>query len=60
MTRRKFIQKLVKAGSVIIVGLSWVGQRASPRRFVRAVRLNKYPGRLKSLQHTNKQAKWSG
>jgi hypothetical protein len=60
MTRRKFIQELIKAGSAIIVGVYWLAEKASPRRFVRALRLKKYPGVLKPLQDVNKQSKWSG
>jgi len=32
----------------------------SPRKFVRAVRLDTYPGPLRPLQNTSKQSKWSG
>jgi len=95
MTRRKFIQKLIKAGSAIIVGVCWVAPlevgrlsrlphqwwglltglakrdpalrepKAAPRKFVRAVRLKKYPGPLRALRDisgsaTGKQSKWSG
>ena len=87
MTRRKFIQKLIKAGSAIIVGTSWLAplevgrlsrlprqwwglltgpaKKAASRKFVRAVRLKKYPGSLRPLRDisgsaTGKQSKWSG
>jgi hypothetical protein len=60
MTRREFIQELIKTGSAIIVGVCWVAKKASPRKFVRALRLRKYPGVLKPLQDVNKQSKWSG
>jgi hypothetical protein len=60
MTRRKFIQELLKAGASIVIGVCWLVKKASPRRFVRAVRLNKYPGSLKSLPDVQKQGKWSG
>ncbi len=64
MTRRKFIQKLVKAGSVIIVGTWWLARqtvsKAVPRKFVRAVKLKKYPGSLRPLHDVYKQGKWSG
>lgn len=60
MTRRKFIQKLIGAGSTIIVGASWLVTKVSPRRFVWAVRLKKYPGYVKSLGDISKQSKWSG
>jgi len=60
MTRRKFIQKLIKAGSVIIVGAWWLVKKAAPRKFVLAVKLKKYPGSLRPLQDIHKQSKWSG
>ena len=60
MTRRKFIEKLVKACSAIVVGVCWVSRKASPRRFVWAARTKGYPGSLGALQDIDKQAKWSG
>lgn len=60
MTRRKFIQKLIKASSVIVVGVCWLAKRASPRKFVRAVRLRKYPGSLGRLRNIDKEGEWSG
>jgi hypothetical protein len=60
MTRRKFIQGLIKAGSAIVLGVVWLGKKAVPRRFVWAARLKKYPGPLKTLGDVGKQGKWSG
>jgi len=60
MTRRRFIQKLVKASSVIIAGTSWLAKKAMPRRFVWAMPLKKYPGRVRPLRDIHKQSKWSG
>jgi len=60
MTRRKFIQKLIKAGSAVIVGLGWLAKKAAPRTFVRATGLKKYPGSLRPLGNISKQGKWSG
>jgi len=60
MTRRKFIRKLIKAGSVIAFGASWLISKASPRKFIWAVRVKKYPGHLKPLRDISKQGKWSG
>lgn len=60
MTRRKFVLKLMKAGSAIVVGASWLARKASPRRFVRAVRIDKYPGALKPMKDIFGQGKWSG
>ncbi|MFZ0034761.1 MAG: hypothetical protein WAK60_07225 [Sedimentisphaerales bacterium] len=60
MTRRKFIQELIKAGSAIVVGACWLAEKTVPRKFVRALRLKKYPGSLKPLQDIHKQSKWSG
>jgi len=60
MTRRKFIRRLIKAGSAIVVGISWLAKNTTPRKFVRAIRVKKYPGHLKPLQDISKQGKWSG
>ena len=60
VTRRKFIQKLIKAGSAVIAGTSWLVGKAAPRKFVRALRVKKYPGFLKPLRDISKQSKWSG
>jgi len=72
VTRRKFIQKLtlllggaglIKAGSAIITGTSWLAKKATPRKFVWALRLKKYPGSLSGpagSQDVSKQSKWSG
>ncbi len=67
MTRRKFIQKLIKAGSTILVGAWWLAKKAVPppsgvlrSKFVWAVKTKKYPGSLKPLQEVHKQSKWSG
>jgi len=60
MTRRKFIRRLIKAGSAIVVGFSWLASKASPRKFIWAVRAKKYPGIVKPLRDISKQSKWSG
>jgi hypothetical protein len=60
MTRRKFVKKVIKAGSAIILGAWWLAKKAAPRKFVWAVKTKKYPGSLRSLQDICKQSKWSG
>jgi len=60
MTRRKFVQKLIKAGSAIIVGAWWLAEKATPRKFVWALKTKKFPGSLKRLRNITKQSKWSG
>jgi len=60
MTRRKFIKKIIKASSLIIASTSWLANKASPRKFVRAFRVKKYPGSLRPLRDVSKQSKWSG
>jgi hypothetical protein len=60
MTRRRFVQRLLKAGSAILLGIVWLGKKALPRKFVWAKRLEKYPGPLKTLGDVSKQGKWSG
>ncbi|MGB2866779.1 MAG: hypothetical protein WBC05_25835 [Sedimentisphaerales bacterium] len=60
MTRRKFIRKLIGAGSTIVAGASWFIKKATPRKFIRAVRFKQYPGSLRPLGDISKQGKWSG
>ncbi len=60
MTRRKFVRKLMTAGSAIVVGATWLASKASPQRFVRAVRAGRYPGALKPLKDISRPGKWSG
>ena len=60
MTRRKFIGRLIKAGSVIAVGIWWLTEKVVPRRFVRAGLHKKYPGPLRPLGDVGKMSKWSG
>jgi len=60
MTRRKFVRKLIAAGSAIVGCASWLGRKAAPQRFVRAVRAKKYPGVLKPLRDITGPGKWGG
>jgi len=60
MTRRKFIRKLMGAGSMIVAGASLFVKKATPRKFIRAVRFKKYPGSLRPMGDISKQGKWSG
>lgn len=60
MTRRKFIRQLIKAGSAVVLGFSWLGRSVSPRKFIHASRVKKYPGHLKPPENIFKQGKWSG
>jgi hypothetical protein len=65
MTRRKFICKLTQTGSVIVAGAFTLARRASAqkvklRKFVRAVPMKRYPGRVRPLHDIFEQGKWSG
>ncbi len=60
MTRRKFIQVLLGIGSAIVIGACWLVKKAAPRKFVRAARLKKYPGSVRTLPGTYNQSEWSG
>jgi len=60
MTRRKFIYKLLQAGSAIVLGVAWLGRKTLPSKFVWAKRVKKYPGFVKPLDNIDKQSKWSG
>ena len=59
MTRRKFIDKFIKTGLAIAAGVWWRA-KATSRKFVRALRPDRYPGPLKPLKDIDKQGKWSG
>jgi hypothetical protein len=60
MTRREFIQFVLKTASAIAVGAYFITDKVSPRRFIRAVRQKKYPGSVKQLSNINTQGKWRG
>jgi hypothetical protein len=60
MTRRKFVKKLLGAAAAVAVGAKWFAEKAAPRRFVRALRADRYPGSLKPLGEVLKEGKWSG
>ena len=60
MTRRKFIHRLLKAGSLILLGAASLAKKAVPRKFVRALKLQKYPGPLRPPHDILEQSKWSG
>ena len=60
MTRRKFIQRLIKTGSAVIAGTCWLAKKAAPRKFVQAIKVKSYPGSLRPLRDISKQSKWSG
>jgi len=60
MTRRKFIRKLMGAGSMIVAGASLFVRKASPRKFIRAIKFKKYPGLIRPMGDISKQGKWSG
>jgi len=60
MTRRSFLQKILVAGSTVLVA-GWVlAKTVVPRRFLWAKPLSKYPGRLKPIANITSQSKWSG
>jgi hypothetical protein len=60
MTRREFIQFVLKTASAIAVGTYFITKKVSPRKFIRAVRQKKYPGSVRMLSDINTQGKWSG
>ena len=62
MTRRKFVRRLIKACTVIAVGLFVSGRKgvAKPLKFIRAFRVKGYPGPVKPMQNILKQGKWNG
>jgi hypothetical protein len=60
MTRREFIQSILKTASAIAISAYFIGEKVSPRKFIRAIRQKKYPGSIKPLSGINTQGKWSG
>jgi hypothetical protein len=60
MTRRKFLQKMLTAGSAVLAAGLVLAKIVLPRRFLRAKPLSRYPGRLEALGDITSQAKWSG
>lgn len=64
MTRRKFIEFTLWVGSIVIVmGLGtfrWLAEKASFKRFIRAVKMGRYPGKIIKFNGINRQGKWSG
>jgi hypothetical protein len=58
MTRRGFIQFVLKTASVFAIGAYFISQ--APRKFINAIRYKKYPGIVKPLSNINTQGKWSG
>jgi hypothetical protein len=60
MTRRRFLQKILTAGSTILVAGWLLAKTVVPRRFLWAKPLSKYPGRIKAIDNITSQSKWSG
>ncbi len=60
MTRREFFQSILKTASAIAIGVYFIGEKVSPRKFIRAVRQKKYPGSIKPLSDINTEGKWNG
>ncbi len=60
MTRRKFIQKLINTGIMVITGAWCLAKKAVPGKFIPAVKPDSFPGSLKSLRDIKCKSKWSG
>jgi len=60
MTRRTFFAKLMKTTAAIIAGSWLVVKKASPRKFITALKSSRYPGRIKKISNIEKVSKWSG
>jgi hypothetical protein len=60
MTRRKFIGMLISGGTAVVFGVCRLAKKVVPRKFVRAVPLDKYPGLVEPSDNINGQSKWSG
>lgn len=60
LKRRNFILRLIGAGAFAAVAACRLAGKASPRKFLRAVRMKKYPGLVGSLRKIGAQGKWNG
>ena len=60
MTRRKFFHQLLGTVMVITFGAKWLIEKTVPRRFMKALKINKYPGSLRPLGDVRTQGKWNG
>jgi hypothetical protein len=60
MTRRQFIQFVLKTASAFAIAVYFIGEKVLPRKFINAIRYKKYPGIVKPLSDINTQGKWSG
>jgi len=60
MTRRKFIQKIIKNAAAVAAGALCLAKKVLPCKFVRALKTKKFPGLIKPLRNIGKQSKWSG
>lgn len=60
MTRREFFTKVVETTAAIITGTWLVVKKASPRKYITALKSGRYPGKLKNLSNIEKVSKWSG
>jgi len=60
LKRRNFILRLIGAGALAAVAACRLAGKASPRKFLRAVRMKKYPGSVSPLRKIGTQGKWSG
>lgn len=60
MTRRKLVRGIAATASCVGFGLWWIAQAVSPRRYVRAERVERYPGKIVPLGDIRNPAKWSG
>jgi hypothetical protein len=60
MTRRKLLHNLLGSVIAITLGMKWLIKKASPRKFVRALSIKKYPGSIKHIGDVCSQSKWNG
>lgn len=58
--RREFIKVLIGGGLLITGVLSLMAEKCSLHKFPYALRIKKYPGKLRPLGNINKIGKWRG
>ncbi len=62
ITRRHFNRLIVSAAILCVAGVRWVVAHAAPAHFLKALKPQAFPGRLRPLDdaEVRKEGKWKG
>ena len=60
MNRRSFLQITAGTFASLLLGFRAVAKKASPRKFIVAVRGKVFPGTVKDMEDINDIAEWGG